>query len=67
MIAQVGYIPPEIFGVFLHERTQARTQALPHAEKFKRQSQSPIAAGTKKNHFCSFVIGPGKRRSEEGR
>jgi hypothetical protein len=32
MIAKVGYIAPEVFGVFLHERTQARTQALPHPE-----------------------------------
>ena len=56
---------PEIFGVLLHERTQARTQALPHPEN-SNANLNPQSPREQKDHFYSFVIGSGKRRGEEG-
>ncbi|KAI0263321.1 hypothetical protein BGY98DRAFT_1166407 [Russula aff. rugulosa BPL654] len=57
----VGYIAPEIFGMLLHKRTQA----LPHPEN-SNANLSPQSPREQKNHFYSFVIGPGKRRGDGG-
>ena len=61
MIAKVGYIASEILGMLLHERTQA----LPHPEN-SNANLNPQSPREQKDQFYLFVIGPGKRRGEEG-
>jgi hypothetical protein len=51
MIAKLGYIPSEIFGVFLHERTQGEDPGVNRIQKNSNANLNPQSPRDQKKSF----------------